>query len=72
MDSLYAFKCKHSPHSNIWNTKVKEVFRLRNVNIVGFYYLFNCYMFRSYDYLQAEIYLLERTLLTTDPLLLEY
>jgi hypothetical protein len=29
-------------------------------------------MFRSYDHLQAEIYLLELTLLTTDPLFLEY
>jgi hypothetical protein len=39
-----------------------------------FYYLFllNCYMFRSYDHLQAEIHLLEITLLTTDPLFLEY
>jgi hypothetical protein len=43
-------------------------FRLRNVAIVG-YYLFDCYMFRSYDHLQAEIYLLEITLLTTDPFL---
>jgi hypothetical protein len=39
-----------------------------------FYYLFllNCYMFRSYDHLQAEIYLLELTLLITDTLFLEY
>jgi hypothetical protein len=29
-------------------------------------------MFRSYDHLQAETYLLELTLLTTDPLLLEH
>jgi hypothetical protein len=34
------------------------LFRLRNATIVGFYYLFlrNCYMFRSYDHLQVEIY----------------
>jgi hypothetical protein len=31
-------------------------FHLRNVNIVGFYYLFNCYMFRSYDHLHADIF----------------
>jgi hypothetical protein len=47
---------------------VRAIFRLRNVNIVGFYYLFNCYMFQSYDDLQAEVYLLELTLLITDPL----
>jgi hypothetical protein len=29
-------------------------------------------MFRSYDNLQAEIYLLEITVLTSDPLFLEY
>jgi hypothetical protein len=45
--------------------KVRGLFRLCNVTVVGFYYLFNCYMFRSYDHLQAEIYLLEITLLTT-------
>jgi hypothetical protein len=35
------------------------LFRLRNVTVVGyFYYLIlpNCYMFRRYDHLQAEIY----------------
>jgi hypothetical protein len=48
--------------------KMREFFRLRNVTIVGFYYLSNCYMFRSYDHLQTEIYLLELTLLTTNPL----
>jgi hypothetical protein len=35
------------------------LFRLRNVTIVGYLYyliLLNCYMFRSYDHLQAEIY----------------
>jgi hypothetical protein len=53
--------------------KVRGVFRLRNVTITGFYYLLlNCYTFRSYDHLQAEIYFLEITLLTTDPLFLEY
>jgi hypothetical protein len=26
-----------------------------------FYYSFNCYMFRSYDHLQADIYFLEQT-----------
>jgi hypothetical protein len=31
------------------------------------YYYLNCYMFRSYDHLQAEIYLPGFTLLTTDP-----
>jgi hypothetical protein len=51
-----------------YESKVRVFFRLRNINIVGFYYLFNCYMFRSYDQLQAEIYLLELTLLTTDNL----
>jgi hypothetical protein len=46
--------------------QVRGFFRLRNVIIVGFYYLFNNHMFRSYDLLQAEIYLLELTLLKTD------
>jgi hypothetical protein len=50
--------------------KVRGVFRLRNVNIAGFSHLFNCYMFRSYDHLQADIFFLELTLLTTDPLFL--
>jgi hypothetical protein len=36
------------------------------------YYYLNCYMFRSYVHLQAEIYLLEFTGLITDPLFLEY
>jgi hypothetical protein len=36
---------------------VRGVFHLRNVNIVGFfYYLFKCYMFRSYNHLQADIF----------------
>jgi hypothetical protein len=41
---------------------VKGGFRLRNVNIIGFffYYLFDCYNFRSYDHLQAEIYIFAR------------
>jgi hypothetical protein len=39
--------------------KVRVFFRLCNVSVVGFYYLFNFYMFRSYDHLQTEIYLLE-------------
>jgi hypothetical protein len=30
-------------------------FHVCNVNIVGVYYLFNCYMFRPYDHLQANI-----------------
>jgi hypothetical protein len=55
-----------------WKDYGEGVFRLRNVTVVGFYYLFNCYMFRSYDHLQAEIYLLELTLLTTNPSFLEY
>jgi hypothetical protein len=40
-------------------------FRLRNVTIVGFYYYYslNCYMFRPYDHLHVEIYLLEITLI---------
>jgi hypothetical protein len=46
--------------------KVSFFFRLRNVNILRSYYLFNCYIFRLYDYLHAEIYLLELVLLTTD------
>jgi hypothetical protein len=43
--------------------------RQRNVTIVVFvtmYYYLTCYMFRSYDHLQAEIYLLGLTRLTTD------
>jgi hypothetical protein len=48
---------------------VRGFFRLRNVNILDFYYLCNSYMFWSYDHLQADIYLLELTLLTTDPFL---
>jgi hypothetical protein len=44
---------------------VRGFFHLCNVNIVGFfYYLFNCYMFQSYDHLQADIYFIELTLLT--------
>jgi hypothetical protein len=43
---------------------MRGFFHLRNVTVVGFYYLFNCYMFRFYDHLQAEIYLLKSTLLT--------
>jgi hypothetical protein len=39
-----------------YHIKAKGVFRLHNVNIVGFYYFFNCYMFRSYDHLQVDIY----------------
>jgi hypothetical protein len=27
MDSLYAFKCKRLPHSNIWNTILKLFFK---------------------------------------------
>jgi hypothetical protein len=52
--------------------KVRLFFRLRNVTVFGYYYLFNCYMFRSYDHLQAEIYMPEITILTMDPLFLEY
>jgi hypothetical protein len=46
----------------IWNimifwTKMRGVFHRHNVNIVVFfYYLFNCYVFRSYDHLQAGIF----------------
>jgi hypothetical protein len=37
-------------HSYFLLFKARGVFRLRNVNIVGFFfYLFNCYMFRQYD-----------------------
>jgi hypothetical protein len=52
--------------------KVRGFFRLRKVNIVDFtiYLIATC--FGSYDHLQAEIYLLESTLLTTDPLFVEY
>jgi hypothetical protein len=36
--------------------QVRRVFFLRNFNIVGFFfYLLNCYMFRSYDHLQTDI-----------------
>jgi hypothetical protein len=52
--------------------KVRGIFSLRKVTNVGFYYLFNCYMFRSYDHLEVEIYSLEITLLASDPLFLEY
>jgi hypothetical protein len=51
------------------------LFRLRNVTIVGhftIYYYLNCYIFRSYDHLQVEIYLLGFTRLTMDSLVLEY
>jgi hypothetical protein len=33
--------------------KVRGGFRIRNVTILGLYNLFNYYMFRSYDHLQA-------------------
>jgi hypothetical protein len=36
------------------------------------YYHLNCYMFRPYDHLQREIYLLGFTRVTMDPLFLEY
>jgi hypothetical protein len=45
---------------------VRGVFRHCNITIVGFYYLSSCCMFRPYDHLQVEIYLLELTLLITD------
>jgi hypothetical protein len=35
------------------------------------YYYLSCYMFRSYDHLQEEIYLLGFTRLETNPLFLE-
>jgi hypothetical protein len=48
---------------------VRGLFHLRKVNIVGFFnHLFNCYMFRSYNHLQADIFFLELTLLTMDQL----
>jgi hypothetical protein len=40
--------------------------------VLTIYYYLNCYMFRSYDRLQAEIYLLGFTGLTMDPSFLEY
>jgi hypothetical protein len=63
--------CKQWTQSGRNFLSVGEFFRLRNVNIVGFYYLFNCYMFWSYYRLQADMYLLELTLLTADPLSVE-
>jgi hypothetical protein len=55
-------------------SKVRGFFCLRNATIAGFtiYYLLNCYMFRSCNHLQTEIYLLEIILLTMDPLFLEH
>jgi hypothetical protein len=49
-------------------------FHLRNVITVGFtvYYSLHCYVFWSYAHLQAEIYLSEITLMTTDQLLLRW
>jgi predicted amino acid racemase len=32
------------------------IFRLRNINIVGLFNCFNCYMFRSYDNLHADVF----------------
>jgi hypothetical protein len=43
----------------VYEIKVRGVFHLRNVNIVGFCYLFNCFncsMFQSYDHLQVDIF----------------
>jgi hypothetical protein len=44
---------------------VRGFFHPPNVTIVGIHYLYllNCYMFRSYDHLHVEIYLVEITLL---------
>jgi hypothetical protein len=53
--------------ANLTGDQGEVFFRLRNANIVGFFYLFNCYMFRKYDHLQADIFQ-NFTLLTTDPL----
>jgi hypothetical protein len=57
MQLPYAYKTRQLLHGE------GGFFRLRNVTIVGFYYLFllNCYMFRSYDHPNVEIhvYLLE-------------
>jgi hypothetical protein len=48
----------------VLQTKVKGFFSStqRYYNRFYYYYSRNCYMFRSYDHLQAEIYLLEFTL----------
>jgi hypothetical protein len=40
-----------------WIIRVRVFSRLRNITIVDYYYLFNCYMFRSYDHLQVDIYI---------------
>jgi hypothetical protein len=48
--------------SKFFISNVRGFFCLPNLTIVGFYYLFNCHMFRSYDHLQAEIYLLKLNL----------
>jgi hypothetical protein len=65
-----------SQRVQLFITKVMVVFpsTQRNFRRFFFYYLYylNCYMFRSYDHLQAEIYLLGFTGLTTDPLFIEY
>jgi hypothetical protein len=55
--------CKQCPQVITSFTDVRVMgglFRLRNVTSVGFFtiYYLNCYMFRSYEHLQVEIYLL--------------
>jgi hypothetical protein len=39
---------------------VREFSLLRKVKVFTIYYMLNCYMFRSYDNLHVEIYLLCR------------
>jgi hypothetical protein len=57
---------------NVGLNQGESVFRLRNLNIVGFpTFILLCYMFRSYDHLQAHIFSIGFTLLTTDLLYLE-
>jgi hypothetical protein len=55
---------KRGGQVSVYTTLISLVFTV--------YYSLNCYMFRSYDNLHAEIYLLEITLLTTDLLFLRY
>jgi hypothetical protein len=48
--------------------KMRGVLRLRNANIIDPLLLFNCYMFRSYDHLQVDIF--SRIYSTDKPMIL--
>jgi hypothetical protein len=47
------------------------IFRLRNVNILGFYYLFNCATCFGHSTIFKQHIFLGLTLLTTDPLIID-